>query len=195
MVRSPEVALARTREFDPSEALTEAMRLFWARGYRNTSLADLEEALGIGRKSLYNTFGDKRELFLKALDAYARKRPPVERDGAGWPEIVETFSGGGPFATEQRSCFFVNTIIELGLEQDEEIQARIERHITLLRAGFERALTCAIAAGDIPEQDVPAVALYLCSAVQGMSVMSRAGADREQLGAISRHTLAIVRGT
>lgn len=185
--------MPRPKNFDPSEALTQAMHVFWTRGFHHTSLADLEEGMGIGRRSLYNTFGDKHTLFLRALDAYFKLRPPVERAGAGWPEIVRSFSGGGPFDPEHRSCFFVNTIVELGSDADAEIKARLDNHITHLRAGFERALRSAIAAGDIPEQDVVSTALFLCNALQGMSVMSRSGATDEQLKTIAQRTMAVVR--
>lgn len=184
--------MARAKNFDPANALGDALRVFWTRGYRHTSLADLEEGLGIGRKSLYNTFGDKRALFLSALDRYAQRRPPVEAEDAGWAEIVQSFGGGGPFDPEQRSCFFVNTIVELGNEDDADVQGRIAAHLTQLREGFEQALTRAIATGDIPDQDVASTALYLCNALQGMSVMSRSGASHEQLRDIARRTLASV---
>ena len=59
------------KQFDPDEALGKAMRLFWAKGYAATGLAELQEQMGIGRKSLYDTFGNKRQLFIKALRLYS----------------------------------------------------------------------------------------------------------------------------
>jgi len=59
--------MARPREFDLNEALQAAMLLFWERGYEATSIDDLLQQMGINRASLYGTFGQKRELFLKAL--------------------------------------------------------------------------------------------------------------------------------
>lgn len=179
--------MARPKNFDPESALRDALRVFWTRGYRNTSLSDLESALGIGRKSLYDTFGDKRALFLRALDAYAR--PPVESPDAGWAEIVETFRSGPAYRPEVRACFLVNTAIEFGVEDDEEILARLAAHNTRLREGFERSLSRAIAAGDVPDQDVRTAALYLSNALQGLSVMSRGGASEDDLHAIAETTL------
>ncbi|MEM7152334.1 MAG: TetR/AcrR family transcriptional regulator [Myxococcota bacterium] len=181
--------MVRPKNFDPEQALQRALHVFWNNGYRSTSLSELETALGIGRKSLYDTFGSKRELFLKALDAYATIRPPVENPGAGWEEIVESFGGGGPYDPEHRSCFFVNTIIELGLEDDPDVLTRIEHHVTSLREGFERALRKAIAEGRVPEQDPELTANYLCTALQGLSVMSRGGTSPEQLRSIAQRTL------
>ena len=59
------------KQFDPQEALKKAMQLFWAKGYAATGLAELQEQMGIGRKSLYDTFGNKRQLFIKALQHYS----------------------------------------------------------------------------------------------------------------------------
>ncbi len=59
------------KQFDPQEALGKAMQLFWAKGYAATGVAELQEQMGIGRKSLYDTFGNKRQLFIKALRLYS----------------------------------------------------------------------------------------------------------------------------
>lgn len=68
--------MSRSKEFDPDAALQQAMELFWEHGYEATSLAQLTDRLGIGRASLYATFGDKRELYLQALRRYLETRDP-----------------------------------------------------------------------------------------------------------------------
>ena len=65
-------AMARQKEFDREEALDRAMAAFWSKGYAATSIEDLVAHMGIQRGSLYGTFGDKRRLFLAALDRYQR---------------------------------------------------------------------------------------------------------------------------
>src|ERR1700747_2040175 len=65
--------MAGVRQFDPDEVLDRAMALFWERGYAATSIQDLVAKTGINRASLYNTFGDKKRLFLAVLDHYAKK--------------------------------------------------------------------------------------------------------------------------
>src|SRR5690348_16575655 len=62
--------MAGVKQFDRHEALDRAMAAFWSRGYEATSIDDLVQATRIGRGSLYGTFGDKRQLFLAALDHY-----------------------------------------------------------------------------------------------------------------------------
>src|SRR2546426_12742822 len=62
--------MARPKEFDPRTALSAAVQVFWRNGYEKTSLDELMAAMQVGRQSLYDTFGDKRELYLSALEAY-----------------------------------------------------------------------------------------------------------------------------
>ena len=58
------------KQFDPSRTLERARDLFWRRGFDGTALAELEGELGVGRKSLYDTFGNKRALYLASLEHY-----------------------------------------------------------------------------------------------------------------------------
>src|ERR1700743_1113257 len=62
--------MARTKDFDENEVLQKAMNLFWYKGYNGTSMQDLVDGLGISRSSLYDTFGDKHALFMRALENY-----------------------------------------------------------------------------------------------------------------------------
>ena len=181
--------MARPKAFDPPVVLQKALQVFWSRGYHATSLSDLEREMGIGRKSLYDTFGSKQGLFLQVLDAYLSKRPPIEAVGAGWAAIQATLTGGPPYDPRHQSCLMVNTTVEDAAASDAQVAERIELHRQLLVTGFERALARAIADGDLPEQDVSVAALYLCTTLQGLSVMSRSGVPPEQLRAIAGRAL------
>jgi TetR/AcrR family transcriptional repressor of nem operon len=66
--------MARTKEFDKERALASAMDVFWRSGYENTSMEDLMGEMGIAKQSLYDTFGDKRALYLKAMAFYRNLR-------------------------------------------------------------------------------------------------------------------------
>jgi TetR/AcrR family transcriptional repressor of nem operon len=59
--------MARHKEFERQQALEKAMETFWRYGYEGTSIQNLVESMGINRGSLYDTFGDKRSLFLAAI--------------------------------------------------------------------------------------------------------------------------------
>ena len=71
------MAMGRPREFDVDKALDLALQVFWRKGYEGASMADLTETMGITKPSLYSAFGNKEELFRKALDRYV--------DGPGPP--------------------------------------------------------------------------------------------------------------
>ena len=84
--------MARTKAFDEDVVLDRAVELFWDQGYEATSISDLEEHLGVGRQSLYNTFGDKRELFVQALQRYASQNrdklvAALGEPDAGWKAL------------------------------------------------------------------------------------------------------------
>ena len=85
--------IGRPREFERDEALDQAMQLFWSQGYERTGVADLCSHMGLGRQSLYNTFGDKESLFVEALRHYrqARLRPMLETlrgSGSGLQNVM-----------------------------------------------------------------------------------------------------------
>src|SRR5712692_11429413 len=114
--------MPRPRSFDEDAVLDQAVQLFWERGYEGTSLADLETHIGLGRQSLYNAFGDKQTLFLKALERYQRAvmekvLAHLNASGAGLDAIraffkatVESLTAAGP----RRACLVANTILERG---------------------------------------------------------------------------------
>ncbi|KPC94747.1 TetR family transcriptional regulator, partial [Streptomyces sp. NRRL F-6602] len=115
--------MARTKEFDPDAALQSALELFWRQGYEATSMADLVGHLGIGRASIYATFGNKHELYLKALDRYNENRDPgllgeLSRPGPALPAVravVRRFAaeaGSGEHRAD--GCFATTTAAELG---------------------------------------------------------------------------------
>lgn len=65
--------VGRPRKFNQEESLESAMEIFWEKGYEATSLADLMEATGLHKGSIYQTFGDKHSLFVMALKHYNNK--------------------------------------------------------------------------------------------------------------------------
>src|SRR5260370_19947281 len=85
--------MARTKAFDPKRALAKAMAIFWRLGYENASTETLMKAMGIARQSLYDTFGDKRALYLKALTYYRDKtNGDMQRLLEATPSVKEGFA-------------------------------------------------------------------------------------------------------
>jgi TetR/AcrR family transcriptional repressor of nem operon len=189
--------MARTKEFDPEAVLESAMELFWRRGYEATSTAELVDHLGIGRASLYATFGSKHELYLKALERYVE---------TGDPPIVEALSQPGPalpavralvrrFADEasndelRRGCFVVNAAMEL--PADAPAGERVRSSWDTLEVALTSALTRARAQGELASgRDPRSLARFLVVMLQGMRVIGKGGSDPNRLRDAAEETLA-----
>lgn len=183
--------MPRPKSFDEDAVLEQAVDLFWSRGYVGTSLADLEAHLGLGRQSLYNTFGDKQALFLKALDRYRRDAAGesvtrLSAPGAGLDAIRAFFRWSVDMLTVpgiRRGCFVANTILERGAE-DPDALLRCNHSRDILQRGFRRALTGAKARGGVARDlDVEAAATLLVMHNYGLCVLAKTGVTAEELHA------------
>jgi len=193
--------VARTKEFEPEKALTRAMDLFWRRGYEATSVHDLLEEMGIGRGSMYDTFGDKRALFLAALDRFEETRASradeiLEGSASaveGIRRLFETTIEGLVSYEPRRGCLMANTAVELA-PHDEQVARRISRYVRRTEDAFERALVRGRATGEIPaDKDPKALAHFLVSTLHGVRVLARAGVDRAVLDDSVRTALEVLR--
>ncbi|MFP3991213.1 helix-turn-helix domain-containing protein [Streptomyces sp. E11-3] len=178
--------MARTKEFDPDAALQSALELFWRRGYEATSMADLVEHLGIGRASLYATFGNKRELYLKAMDRYTQTLDPILLDELSQPgpvlpavrAVVRRFAAEAS-ADEVRlnGCFVTNTAAELA-PHDPAAARRVEIGWDHLETPLRAALVRAQAQGELSRvRDPLALARMLLVLLQGIRVVGKASGD------------------
>lgn len=190
--------MARPKAFDEDTALDAAAELFWSQGYDGTSMADLETAMEMGRQSIYNAFGDKRALFLKALERYTkwnrqRLAESLLAPEAGLHAIRVYFDSMVDFATVEgprRGCLVANSILEIGAS-DEGIAHSCAANQNLMLRGFENALKNAARTGELPASlDVSATARLLLSQTYGMSVLSKAGMSTEDLAGSVHELLA-----
>jgi len=179
--------VARTKEFEPLAALDAATELFWRKGYEAASMRELLDAMGIGRGSFYDTFGDKHALFLAALDRFQEVRTSWLEEvlrGEGLDGIEEVFRGSldGLFQFQpRRGCLLANSAVELA-PHDPEVAARISGYIDRTEEAFHGALGRARDRGEIPSEGDPrALARFLVNTLHGLRVLARAGADRETL--------------
>jgi AcrR family transcriptional regulator len=190
------MAMGRPREFDPDKALDVALHVFWRRGYEGASIADLTEAMGITKPSLYAAFGNKEELFRKALDRYvdgpggyvqvALAKPTVR-------EVVEHLLFEAADAVTDPNnppgCLAVQGALTCGEAAEsikQELMARRARGERDLRQRFERG----VAEGDLPkETDAADLARYLSAILQGMAVQAAGDTTRAQLRKIAEITL------
>lgn len=183
--------MPRPKSFDEDAVLDQAVQLFWERGYEGTSLADLETHLGLGRQSLYNTFGDKQTLFLKALDRYRRDAgeaalAELNAPGAGLDAIRSYFHwavGSLTAPGARRGCLVTNTIAERG-SQDAGVLLHCNHARDALERAFRRVLAQAKDRGELAGGvDVEAAATLLVVQNYGLTVMAKTGATAEELHA------------
>ena len=168
------------KQFDRTLALERAMECFWEHGYEGTSLTALLQHMEIGRQSLYDTFGDKRSLFLEALRAYADAQigPMVallEAPGSAADNLRTLFAAWVELSgsDEHKGCFTANTCADLGTH-DEEVEAiltatfsRFEKTLvkTLERARDEGSLRVDVNLRELSQSFV--------AVGQGLAVLSR----------------------
>jgi TetR/AcrR family transcriptional repressor of nem operon len=192
--------MPRPREFERDVVLDRAMRLFWSRGYEATSIQHLVDRMGIERGSLYDTFGDKRSLFFAAIERYdrvvtARLLAALDEPASGKDAIrrffrlkVElAFAPGRP-----RGCLVTNSAAELA-SRDRGTTTRVGGVLTKIETAFYRAVVRAQNAGEIDRARNPrALARFLTSSAQGLSVMAKTFPERAVLEDIVKVILAVL---
>ena len=190
--------MPRQKEFDREAALDGAMAAFWTKGYTATSIEDLVTRMGIQRGSLYATFGDKRSLFLSALGRYQRVvtrelLAALEAPGSGLAAIRLFFHLRVEGSLDRRrppGCLVTNSAVELS-PRDRGAATRVGGSLATLEAAFLRALERARAQGELAAtRDLQALARFLTSSAQGLSVMAKARPERAVLEDVVEIVLA-----
>lgn len=195
-VLKPSALRGRPREFDTEQALTAALAVFWTKGYEGASMADLTEAMGITKPSLYAAFGNKEALFTKALDLYEREKLAYVGEALKAPTargVAEHFLRGAleMYGGEQcRGCLTVIGVSACGDEAEsirEQVVARGAAAKQALLERFDRAKQ----EGDLPAHVEPrGLTAYLTAMLQGMSVQAGAGASPPELEQLVEMCLA-----
>ncbi|WP_433934624.1 TetR/AcrR family transcriptional regulator [Sorangium cellulosum] len=176
--------MARPKEFDRDEALRRSIPVFWEKGFAGTSTEDLVRAMGIGRQSLYDTFGDKRRLFLEALRAYnaysiaaIMKRLRAGPTALAAIERVLVELAEARDGARSLGCMGVNAVCELARD-DDEVRALTATSAALLEAVLKDAIDEGRSRGDIGRGiDSRAAARFLAATLSGMKVQAKAGAS------------------
>ena len=180
-------ARGRPRAFDPDEAIDHAVDVFWERGYRATTTRELEHALGIAQSSIYNTFGSKRALLLKAIDRYEERIDEelfcILTDGHGYRSVIEFFNQLTQWIddNDHRGCLVVNLMASS--ESDSQIVERIQAYRRRIRSGFVAALK---GEPSLDGGDLATRADLLLAAVLGIHTTARTADDRAEIVAMIR---------
>jgi TetR/AcrR family transcriptional repressor of nem operon len=194
--------MARPKEFDQERALHRAISIFSRRGFAATSTDDLMRAMDVGRQSMYDTFGDKRALFLKALEVYVTESVRSI--------TAELQSPGSPLASIRRAlvrfaerrdlsstdgCMGINAICEFGMRDDAVTRitrsaARTQHHALI------DALRRAQMEGELDAQtDLESLADFFESTLAGIRIAAKAGKARPALRRIAEVASAVFAGT
>jgi len=183
--------MARPKKFDEAATLQKALLVFWKKGFSGTSMADLVTAMNINAPSLYDTYGDKQQLFLLALRNYQHAQQDWMTELAAQPlpvkEILSTLLKALVEETlsdpDRKGCFMVNTITELANRDDQvlKIAGENDNQIRGILAGLIKK---GQSSGEISEQKSPEVlASYLFTSIMGIRVVSAANSDKALLNA------------
>lgn len=178
----------RPREFDRTEALNKAMKLFWQKGYTATSMNDLYEAMGIKSPSLYAAFGSKEDLYDEVLQHYEQcVAPSIWGDMASEPSpkkaIAQWLERSADVLTRcdlPHGCMV--TLSAVASEGHERLGERVRQLRNGGVAQLKARLSEAQQRGELPETtDIDALTRLYVSIQQGMSIQARDGASRETL--------------
>jgi TetR/AcrR family transcriptional regulator, transcriptional repressor for nem operon len=180
--------MARPREFDRDAALKRAMSVFWAKGYAGASTDDLLEAMSIGRQSMYGAFGDKRTLYVEALERYQQDSIMGHIDRlrsapSAMAGVENLLLGLIALEDDTRllGCMGVGSIGEFGTA-DPELTALRARSGAILFEALVKQLRTAQKAGEIDASlDAERAARFVQTTMQGMQVAARAGESAETL--------------
>ena len=186
----------RPREFDPDQALDRALEVFWRKGYEGASIAELTEAMGINRPSLYAAFGNKEELFRKALDRYSQGpaaytyealEEPTARAVVG--RLLREAADALTDPNSPHGCLGVQGALVCG-DAAQSIKQELCSRQTRWQMALQRRFGRARREGDLAEGVSCAdLAQYVATVVQGMAVQAAGGATRTQLRRVAELAL------
>ncbi len=192
--------MPRVKTFDEQEVLEKAMTLFWKQGFHATSMQNLVDHLGINRASIYDTFGDKKTLYMRALQLYrCQNRTSIleffaQQDSVqeGMKKLMALAAQEAVQDKEQRGCFVVNCTIELVpgdrtvfLEVLDNKKTFIDIFVAFFQKGVER--------GEIsPDKDIHALASFFFTFYNGLRVMSKIDPDPGEYQRMIKMALAVL---
>jgi AcrR family transcriptional regulator len=181
--------MAGRKQFDVDEALRRAMHVFWRWGYAETSIDRLTEGTGLGRSSLYGTFGDKSSLFRKSLERYAQTYHPLYRRALSGPHpnpsavvaaYLQVTLNRIADPTVPDGCLVTMSAAQFPA-LDAEGRALVRAMIDELRSMLEQAF---LAAG-ADDQEAAELALCTLATNKSLAVLSRAGFSSEDLATVA----------
>lgn len=176
--------MAGTRQFDEQDVIATALDVFWRKGLHDATMQDLADATGVQRGSLYNAYGDKEAIFLRAFDQYeaqfleASARALAEGDATArlrtfLDMVVVNMTSGTP----ARGCLTTRTALDADMAS-ADVRTRVQGILGRLEQIIARAIG---ASGKLSPADANRLSRVVVTFTRGLAVMQRAGYSRKQL--------------
>lgn len=187
MARGPD------KHFNPDEALEQAMLLFWEKGFAAASMTELQTRMGLGAKSLYDTFGNKRELYFSAIGHYtdtvvhklfgelAAQKSPLRAANSVMRTIAKLDAGA------HKGCLLGVAMAQAQLSADHELAAYLEAQIQVIEDALYDTFARAKELGELGEHvEARDMARLYTAAFQGVNLISRVRKDASLAKGVGR---------
>jgi TetR/AcrR family transcriptional repressor of nem operon len=193
--------MARNKDFDEDEVLNKAVCLFWHKGYNATSMQVLVDHLGISRSSLYDTYGDKHNLYLKALEYYqnsnGKKMCDIVANTTSSKEaikqLLEFITDNLLNDKQRKGCFIVNAGVEVA-PHDAEVMKIILKNEQQVEDVFFKAIEKGQKSGEITNnQDSRSLARFISNTIKGIQVSVKSTKSKEVFSDVIETTLSVFR--
>jgi len=193
--------MARTKEFNEIEILDKAIDLFWFKGYNGASMQDVVDSLGLSRSSIYDTFGDKHQLYIAALEQYRKQAAGAlitmakdsEHPLQTIQQLFEMLANDSLNTICSKGCFMTNSTIELA-PHDPEIHKIVKDNMQDIEEAFYHLVKKGQDLGEITNQnDARALARFLFNTISGIRVAAKSGANKAVYQDIIDVTLSVLR--
>jgi AcrR family transcriptional regulator len=197
--KAVELRMGRPRGFDEDAALEAAMRVFWEKSYEGATIADLTEAMGINRSSMYAAFGDKEAIFQRVMERYRAGRMTYIRKALAQPSLWEVVAGlilgTAEFLStpdNPRGCLSIQGALACGTNAEQVKLSMIEWRKSG-EAALKKRLQQAQSEGELSAEIQPAdFARYLSSIMAGLGVQAANGATRAELRRVAAIALRCI---
>jgi TetR/AcrR family transcriptional regulator, transcriptional repressor for nem operon len=192
--------MPRIKAFEETEIIEKAKNLFQTKGYEATSMQDLVDTLGISRSSLYDTFGDKHELYLKTLQSYCDSNAyKLAEDALSTDDPLEFIQAifdsvvySSKMDKDKKGCYVVNTMVEFGTT-NPSITSIISSSNTTFEKALEKLIVKAQQQKQIPAQkNAKQIAKFLFTTICGMRVNAKADTSAKELKQIGEMALSVL---
>ncbi|AXF55031.1 TetR/AcrR family transcriptional regulator [Salicibibacter kimchii] len=190
--------MTRSKEFDESAVLHKAMKLFWQQGYEKSSMQDLVTHMGIHRRSIYDTFGSKHALYLKALERYGETvEDQIEKRLKSLDSVKQAIRRLFEMTIHRKEtlpsgCLTVNTAVELA-EHDKEAMDRVLDSFSNTENLLHELLLSGQKSGEISERhDAEKLSRFFNNSFVGLRVLAKTSNDMQKMEDIVDTTLSVL---